>query len=46
VKADYPNALRLTVVPFDLLKPKGGAPPIQRSGNTVIGKVRVLVVND
>jgi hypothetical protein len=41
-----PNAIRVTVVPFDLLRPKGGAAPLQRAGNTVIGKVRVLVADD
>jgi hypothetical protein len=41
-----PNNIRVTVVPFDLLRPKSGAAPLQRSGNTVIGKVRVLVADD
>jgi len=40
------NAIRVVVVPFDLLRPKSGAAPLQRSGNTVIGKVRVLVADD
>lgn len=40
------DAIRIDVVPFDLLEGRGGEAPLQRSGNTVIGKFQVLVVDD
>jgi hypothetical protein len=41
-----PNAINVTIVPYDLLRSKSGAAPPRRSGNTVVGKVRVIVADD
>jgi tyrosinase-like protein len=39
-----PSQITVSLVPFDLLKPKGDAPPLRREAGVTIGAMRVIVV--
>jgi hypothetical protein len=39
-----PSQITVSLVPFDLLMPKGNAQPLRREAGVTIGTMRVIVV--